>query len=72
MPYLFSSEDYPDNIADQISDAIPDVILDEDLLGSVDYLTLVCGGNIMEGGEITTSAYIHIKCIVRGTIKRIG
>ena len=76
MPYLFSSESvtegHPDKIADQISDAVLDAILDKDAQGRVACETFVTTGLVMVGGEITTSAYVDIQRIVRGTIKRIG
>ena len=76
MSYLFSSESvtegHPDKIADQISDAILDAILEKDPQGRVACETFVTTGLVMVGGEITTSAYVDIQRIVRGTIKRIG
>ncbi len=76
MSYLFSSESvtegHPDKIADQISDAILDAILDKDPQGRVACETFVTTGLVMVGGEITTSAYVDIQRIARGTIKRIG
>ena len=76
MPYLFSSESvtegHPDKIADQISDAILDAILEQDSQGRVACETYVTTGLVLVGGEITTSAYVDIQKIVRGTIKRIG
>ncbi len=76
MSYLFSSESvtegHPDKIADQISDAVLDAILDKDAQGRVACETFVTTGLVMVGGEITTSAYVDIQRIVRGTIKRIG
>ncbi len=76
MSYLFSSESvtegHPDKIADQISDAILDAILEKDPQGRVACETFVTTGLVMVGGEITTSAYVDIQRIARGTIKRIG
>jgi len=76
MSYLFSSESvtegHPDKIADQISDAILDAILAKDPQGRVACETFVTTGLVLVGGEITTSAYVDIQRIVRGTIKRIG
>ncbi|MCF7823433.1 MAG: methionine adenosyltransferase [Candidatus Marinimicrobia bacterium] len=76
MPYLFSSESvtegHPDKIADQISDAVLDAILEKDPQGRVACETFVSTGLVMIGGEITTSAYVDIQRIARGTIKRIG
>jgi len=76
MSYLFSSESvtegHPDKVADQISDAVLDAILEKDPQGRVACETFVTTGLVMVGGEITTSAYVDIQRIVRGTIKRIG
>ena len=76
MSYLFSSESvtegHPDKIADQISDAVLDAILEKDPQGRVACETFVTTGLVMVGGEITTSAYVDIQRIARGTIKRIG
>jgi len=76
MSYLFSSESvtegHPDKVADQISDAILDAILAKDPQGRVACETFVTTGLVMVGGEITTSAYVDIQRIVRGTVKKIG
>jgi S-adenosylmethionine synthetase len=76
MSYLFSSESvtegHPDKIADQISDAVLDAILEKDPQGRVACETFVTTGLVMIAGEITTSAYVDIQRIARGTIKRIG
>jgi len=76
MSYLFSSESvtegHPDKVADQISDAILDAILEKDPQGRVACETFVTTGLVLVGGEITTSAYVDIQRIARGTIKRIG
>ncbi|MCF6238155.1 MAG: methionine adenosyltransferase [Candidatus Marinimicrobia bacterium] len=76
MSYLFSSESvtegHPDKIADQISDAVLDAILAKDPQGRVACETFVTTGLVLVGGEITTSAYVDIQRIARGTIKRIG
>lgn len=76
MSYLFSSESvtegHPDKIADQISDAVLDALLEKDAQARVACETFVTTGLVLVGGEITTSAYVDIQRIVRGTIKRIG
>jgi S-adenosylmethionine synthetase len=76
MSYLFSSESvtegHPDKVADQISDAVLDAILEKDPEARVACETFVTTGLVLVGGEITTSAYVDIQRIVRGTIKRIG
>ena len=74
--YLFSSESvtegHPDKVADRISDSILDAILQDDTQARVACETFVTTGLVMVGGEITTTAYVDIQKIVRGTIKRIG
>jgi S-adenosylmethionine synthetase len=74
--FLFTSESvtegHPDKIADQISDAVLDAILAEDPAARVACETLVTTGLACVAGEITTSTYVHIPDIVRGTIAAIG
>jgi S-adenosylmethionine synthetase len=74
--YLFTSESvaegHPDKVADQISDAVLDAILSEDPTARVDCETLVMQGNVIVTGQITTSCYVDIPCIVRKTLKEIG
>jgi S-adenosylmethionine synthetase len=75
-PVLFTSESvtegHPDKIADQISDAVLDAILLEDPAGRVACETLVTTGLAVIAGEITTSTYVDIPRVVRGTLKGIG
>src|SRR5437764_323760 len=74
--HVFTSESvtegHPDKIADQISDAVLDAILLEDPTARVACETLVTTGMAVIAGEITTSTYVHIPDIVRGTITSIG
>jgi len=74
--HVFTSESvtegHPDKIADQISDAVLDAILVEDPSARVACETLVTTGMAIVAGEITTSTYVHIPDIVRGTITSIG
>jgi S-adenosylmethionine synthetase len=74
--HVFTSESvtegHPDKIADQISDAILDAILTKDTAARVACETLVTTGMAVVAGEITTSTYVHIPDIVRGTITSIG
>ncbi|MFH1148702.1 MAG: methionine adenosyltransferase [Pseudomonadota bacterium] len=73
---LFTSESvtegHPDKVADQISDAILDSIMEKDKMGRVACETLVTTGMAVIAGEITTSCYVDMPQIVRGTIKEIG
>src|ERR1044071_4490259 len=66
------TEGHPDKIADQISDGVLDAVLADDPNGRVACETLVTTGQVMVAGEISTSTYVDIPRIVRGTIRRIG
>jgi S-adenosylmethionine synthetase len=74
--HLFTSESvtegHPDKVADQISDAVLDAILARDPAARVACETLVTTGMAIVAGEITTSTYVHIPDVVRGTIQKIG
>src|SRR5438067_4433164 len=74
--HVFTSESvtegHPDKIADQISDAVLDAIVAKDPTARVACETLVTTGMAVVAGEITTSTYVHIPDIVRGTISAIG
>src|SRR5881394_1481789 len=74
--HVFTSESvtegHPDKIADQISDAVLDAIIAKDPAARVACETLVTTGMAVIAGEITTSTYVHIPDIVRGTITSIG
>lgn len=74
--YLFSSESvtegHPDKLADQVSDAILDAIMEKDPQGRVAAETSVTTGLVLVCGEITTECYVDIPTIVRDTVKDIG
>src|SRR4051794_20281537 len=59
-------------MADQVSDAVLDAILDADPRGRVACETMVTTGLAVVAGEITTEAYVDIPKIVRETICSIG
>jgi len=74
--FLFTSESvsegHPDKIADQISDAILDAVLKLDPDARVACETMVKTGMAIIAGEVTTSAWVDLEEIVRGTIIGIG
>ncbi|HEY5153618.1 MAG TPA: methionine adenosyltransferase, partial [Acidimicrobiales bacterium] len=66
------TEGHPDKMADQISDAILDAMLEQDPMSRVACETFVTTGLAIVGGEITTTGYVDIPKIVRSTINEIG
>ena len=74
--YLFSSESvtegHPDKMADQISDAILDAIIEKDPFGRVACETFLSNGLVIIGGEISCETYVDISDVVRNTVKDIG
>jgi S-adenosylmethionine synthetase len=74
--YLFTSESvtmgHPDKVADHISDAILDAMLEQDPKSRVACETMVKNNMVIVAGEITTKAIVDIPTVVRDTIKRIG
>ncbi|MCY4531202.1 MAG: methionine adenosyltransferase [Gammaproteobacteria bacterium] len=66
------SEGHPDKMADQISDAVLDAIIREDVNARVACETLVKTGMVVLAGEITTSAYIDLEELCREVILDIG
>ena len=74
--YLFTSESvtegHPDKMADQISDAILDAMLEKDPFSRVACETVLTTGLVVVSGEITTSTYVDIPEVVRHTIEDIG
>jgi S-adenosylmethionine synthetase len=74
--FLFTSESvtggHPDKVADQISDAVLDEILRQDVRGRVACETMVTTGLVIVAGEITTAALLDIPDLVRKTVMDIG
>ncbi len=74
--YFFTSESvtegHPDKVADQISDAILDTLLEQDPHSRVACETLVTTGMAVIAGEISTKGYADLPKVVRETIKEIG
>ena len=76
MGYLFTSESvsegHPDNVADQISDAVLDKLLAFDPSSKVACETLVTTGQVVLAGEVKTQAYVDLQRIAREVINQIG
>jgi S-adenosylmethionine synthetase len=74
--YLFTSESvaegHPDKVADQISDAILDAVLAQDKSARVDCETLIMKGTVIVTGQITTTANVKYKQVVRDVLRDIG
>ena len=73
---LFTSESvtegHPDKIADQISDAILDSLIEQDKKSRVAVETLITTGQVHVAGEVTTDAYADVTGIIRETVLNIG
>ena len=74
--YIFTSESvtegHPDKMADQISDAILDYIIEHDTSARVACETLVSNGFCVIAGELKTTAYAPMQEIARKVIQEIG
>jgi len=74
--YIFTSESvtegHPDKMADQISDAILDYIIENDPKARVACETLVSNGFCVIAGELKTTAYAPMQEIARKVIQEIG
>ena len=66
------TEGHPDKICDQISDAILDELIRQDVNSRVACETCATTGLVLVMGEITTQAYVDIQKIARETIREIG
>ena len=73
---LFTSESvtegHPDKVCDQISDAVLDEVLRQDLTGRVACETFITYGLAIVGGEITTDCWVDVPQLVRNVVKDIG
>lgn len=74
--YIFTSESvtegHPDKMADQISDAILDYIIEKDKNARVACETLLSNGFCVIAGELKTHAYAPMQEIAREVIREIG
>ncbi|MFT5662362.1 MAG: S-adenosylmethionine synthetase [Sulfurimonas sp.] len=74
--YIFTSESvtegHPDKMADQISDAILDYIIEHDTQARVACETVVSNGFCVIAGELKTTAYAPMQEIARKVIQEIG
>ena len=74
--YIFTSESvtegHPDKMADQISDAILDYIIERDKNARVACETLLSNGYCVIAGELKTHAYAPMQDIAREVIREIG
>lgn len=74
--YIFTSESvtegHPDKMADQISDAILDYIIEKDPQARVACETLVSNGFCVIAGELKTTAYAPMQKIAREVVRDIG
>jgi len=74
--YFFTSESvtegHPDKICDQISDAVLDAVLMDDINGACCCEVFTTTGLVVVGGEISTKTYVDIPAIVRSTLEEIG
>ncbi len=66
------SEGHPDKMADQISDAVLDALLEQDPGARVACETLVKTGMVLLAGEVTTTAHTDLESVVRRTVNGIG
>ncbi len=74
--FLFTSESvtegHPDKMADQVSDAILDYIIQRDRNARVACETLLSNGFCIIAGELKTTTYAPMQDIARETIREIG
>jgi S-adenosylmethionine synthetase len=74
--YIFTSESvtegHPDKMADQISDAILDYIIEQDPNARVACETLLSNGFCVIAGELKTTTYAPMQEIAREVVREIG
>ena len=80
--HVFTSESvtegHPDKVCDQISDAVLDEVLKDDLQrgqagrGRVACESFITVGLVVVGGEITTDGWVDVQDLVRSVVRDIG
>ena len=74
--YLFTSESvsagHPDKVADQISDAVLDALIEQDPNSRVACEVMTTTGLVIISGEITSKGNIDYAQVARDTIREIG
>ncbi|MBT3983454.1 MAG: methionine adenosyltransferase [Bacteriovoracaceae bacterium] len=66
------TEGHPDKMADQISDAVLDAMLEQDRNSRVACETMITTGFVCVAGEISSNANVDFQGIIRGKINDIG
>ena len=66
------SEGHPDKLADQISDAVVDAMLNDDPESRIAVETMVKTGMAIVAGEVRTSTYIDLEELIRDVFLDIG
>lgn len=72
------TEGHPDKVCDQISDAVLDAVLQDDIVkdrvgtSRVACETFITVGLVIVGGEITTEAWVDVNDLVRTLVRKIG
>jgi len=74
--FLFTSESvsegHPDKVADQISDAVLDALIEGDPHSRVACETMVNTGMVVLSGEVTSGHHVDYTDVVRRTVRDIG
>jgi S-adenosylmethionine synthetase len=76
MDYLFSSEavsiGHPDKVCDQISDAILDEYLSQDINAKVAVECLITTGRLILSGEVNSNANVNAISVAKDVLEKIG
>lgn len=76
QPFFFTSESvtegHPDKLADQVSDAVLDALMEQDPSSRVACETSVTTGLVLLFGEISSHAKVNFTRVVRDTIAAVG